>query len=70
LKQEWQKSRLGAGKQTAKTWFSLKIERKLAKLSKTTFTYRSSSLLFYDLDASSCETNYSVIEYFVEISPV
>jgi hypothetical protein len=24
------------------------IERKLAKLSKTTFTYRSSSLLFYD----------------------
>ena len=32
------------GKQTAKTgvWFG-EIERKLAKLSKTTFTYRSSS---------------------------
>jgi hypothetical protein len=35
---------LGPGKQTAKTgvWFGV-IERKLAKLSKTTFTYRSSS---------------------------
>jgi hypothetical protein len=35
---------LGPGKQTAKTevWFG-EIERKLAKLSKTTFTYRSSS---------------------------
>jgi hypothetical protein len=39
---------LGPGKQTAKTgvWFG-EIERKLAKLSKTTFTYRSSSSLFY-----------------------
>jgi hypothetical protein len=35
---------LGPGKQTAKTgvWFG-EIERKLAKLSKTTFAYRSSS---------------------------
>jgi hypothetical protein len=35
---------LGPGKQTAKfgVWFG-EIERKLAKLSKTTFTYRSSS---------------------------
>jgi hypothetical protein len=35
---------LGPGKQTAKTgvWFG-EIERKFAKLSKTTFTYRSSS---------------------------
>jgi hypothetical protein len=35
---------LGQGKQTAKigVWFG-EIERKLAKLSKTTFTYRSSS---------------------------
>jgi hypothetical protein len=35
---------LGPGKQTAKTgvWFG-EIERKLAKSSKTTFTYRSSS---------------------------
>jgi hypothetical protein len=35
---------LGPGKQMAKTgvWFG-EIERKLAKLSKTTFTYRSSS---------------------------
>jgi hypothetical protein len=35
---------LGPVKQTAKTgfWFG-EIERKLAKLSKTTFTYRSSS---------------------------
>ncbi len=28
-------------------WFG-EIERKLAKLSMTTFTYRSSSYLFYD----------------------
>jgi hypothetical protein len=28
-------------------WFG-EIERRLAKLSKTTFTYRSSSYLFYD----------------------
>ncbi len=35
---------MGPGKQTAKTgvWFG-EIERKLAKLSKTTFAYRSSS---------------------------
>jgi hypothetical protein len=47
LKQEWQKNpALGPGKQTDKTWFG-EIERKLAKLSMPTFTYRSSSLLFY-----------------------
>jgi hypothetical protein len=44
LKQEWQKSpggtRLTYGKNYV--WFR-EIERKLAKLSKTTFTYRSSS---------------------------
>jgi hypothetical protein len=36
---------LGPGKHTAKTRFGLEKEkeRKLAKLSKTTFTYRSSS---------------------------
>jgi hypothetical protein len=42
LKQEWQKSpALGPGKQTAKNlvWFG-EIERKLAKLSMPTFTYR------------------------------
>jgi hypothetical protein len=45
LKKEWQKSpALGAGKQTAENlvWFG-ELERKLAKLSKTTFAYRSSS---------------------------
>jgi hypothetical protein len=31
-------------------WFG-EIERKLAKLSKTTFTYRSSSLLFYAVNS-------------------
>jgi hypothetical protein len=31
-------------------WFG-EIERKLANLSMTTFTYRSSSYLFYGLDA-------------------
>ncbi len=38
------KFQLGPGKQTAKpgVWFG-GIERKLAKLSKTTFTYRSST---------------------------
>jgi hypothetical protein len=45
---------LGPGKQTAKTgvWFG-EIERKLAKLSKTTFTYRSSSYLFYGCQLSA-----------------
>jgi hypothetical protein len=44
LKQEWQKSPAGT-RQTDGinlVWFG-EIERKLAKLSKTTFTYRSSS---------------------------
>ena len=44
LKQEWQKSPAGT-RQTHRinqVWFG-EIERKLAKLSKTTFTYRSSS---------------------------
>jgi hypothetical protein len=44
-----EKSSRAPGKQTAENlvWFG-EIERKLAKLSKTTFTYRSSSYLFYD----------------------
>ncbi len=38
------KFQLGPGKQTAKTWGLVwRNRRKLAKLSKTTFTYRSSS---------------------------
>ncbi len=49
LKQEWQKSPAGTRQTDIKNlvWFG-EIERKLAKLSKTTFTYRSSSELFYD----------------------
>jgi hypothetical protein len=49
LKQEWQKSPAGTKQTDGKNlvWFG-EIERKLAKLSKTTFTYRSSSQLFYD----------------------
>jgi len=48
LKQEWQKSPAGTRQTDGKNlvWFG-EIERKLAKLSKTTFTYRSSSKLFY-----------------------
>ncbi len=44
LKQEWQKSADGTRQTNGKNlvWFG-EIERKLAKLSKTTFTYRSSS---------------------------
>jgi hypothetical protein len=44
LKQEWQKSAAGTKQTDGKNlvWFG-EIERKLAKLSKTTFTYRSSS---------------------------
>jgi hypothetical protein len=44
LKQEWQKSPAGTRQTDGKNlvWFG-EIERKLAKLSKTTFTYRSSS---------------------------
>jgi hypothetical protein len=34
-------------------WFG-EIERKLAKLSKTTFTDRSSSLLFYGAAVNIC----------------
>ncbi len=44
LKQEWQKSLAGTRQTDGKNlvWFG-EVERKLAKLSKTTFTYRSSS---------------------------
>jgi hypothetical protein len=44
LKQEWQNSPTGTRQTDSKNldWFG-EIERKLAKLSKTTFTYRSSS---------------------------
>jgi hypothetical protein len=44
LKLEWQKSTAGTRQTVGKNlvWFG-EIERKLAKLSKTTFTYRSSS---------------------------
>jgi hypothetical protein len=43
-KQEWQKSPAGTRQTDGKNlvWFG-EIERKLTKLSKTTFTYRSSS---------------------------
>ncbi len=43
------KVQLGPGKERRKNlvWFG-EIERKLAKLSMTTFTYRSSSKLFYE----------------------
>ncbi len=43
-KQEWQKSPAGTRQTEGKNlvWFG-EIERKLAKLSKTTFAYRSSS---------------------------
>ena len=48
MKQDWQKSPAGTRQTDSKNlvWFG-EIERKLAKLSKTTFTYRSSSSLFY-----------------------
>ncbi len=44
LKQEWQESPAGTWQTDGKNlvWFG-ELERKLAKLSKTTFTYRSSS---------------------------
>jgi hypothetical protein len=44
LEQEWQKSPAGAKQADGKNlvWFG-EIEKKLAKLSKTTFAYRSSS---------------------------
>jgi hypothetical protein len=44
LKQEWQKSPAGTRQTDTKNLvWSGEIERKLAKLSKTTFAYRSSS---------------------------
>jgi hypothetical protein len=44
MKQEWQESPAGTRQTDGKNlvWFG-ELERKLAKLSKTTFTYRSSS---------------------------
>jgi hypothetical protein len=54
MKQEWQKSPTGTRQTDGKSlvWFG-EIESKLAKLSKTNFTYRSSSLLFYGDDHSA-----------------
>jgi hypothetical protein len=48
FKQEWQESPSGNRQTDGKNlvWFG-ELERKLAKSSKTTFTYRSSSFLFY-----------------------
>ncbi len=48
IEQEWQKSPAGTRQTDGKNmvWFG-EIERKLAISSKTTFTYRSSSYLFY-----------------------
>jgi hypothetical protein len=53
MKDEWQKSSAGTRQTVGKNlvWFG-EIERKLAKLSKTTFTYRSSSYLFYAYNSS------------------
>ncbi len=47
MKQIWQKSPAGTRQTDVKNlvWFG-EIERKLAKLSKTTFTYSSCSYLF------------------------
>ncbi len=48
FKHEWQESPAGTRQTDGKNlvWFG-ELERKLAKSSKTTFTYRSSSSLFY-----------------------
>ncbi len=48
LLKEWQENPAGNRQAHGKNlvWFG-ELERKLAKSSKTTFTYRSSSLLFY-----------------------
>jgi hypothetical protein len=48
LKQEWQKIPAGTRQTDSKSmvWIG-EIERKIAKFSKTTFTYRSYSKLFY-----------------------
>ncbi len=55
LKEEWPKSPAGTRQTDGKNlvWFG-EIERKLAKLSKTTFIYRSSSWLFYGCRWSPC----------------
>ncbi len=63
LKQEWQKSPAGTLQTDGKNmvWFVV-IERKLAKLSKTTLTYRSSSyFMFYPLFTSvnGCWSGYT-----------
>ncbi len=54
LKQEWLKIPAWTRQTDRKhvVWFG-EIERKIVKLSKTTFTYRSSSLLFYGLIPTS-----------------
>jgi hypothetical protein len=38
---------MDSGKQMGETWFGLEIEKKLAKLLMTTFTYCSPSYIFY-----------------------
>ncbi len=50
LKQEWLENPAETRQTNGKNlvWFG-ELERKLAKSSKTTFTYRSSSLLFYGM---------------------
>ncbi len=48
-------------------WFG-EIERKLAKLSKTTFAYRSSSYLFYDCNSfSRCKMPFTETELFTPL---
>jgi hypothetical protein len=49
LQQKWHKRPAGTRQTDGKNlvWFG-EIERKLAKLSMTTFAYRSSSYLFYE----------------------
>jgi hypothetical protein len=56
LKQEWQKCPAGTRQTDGRivVWFG-ELERKLAKLSKTTFAYCSSSYLFYESHALPTE---------------
>jgi hypothetical protein len=62
LKQEWPESSVGTRQTDGKNlvWFG-KLERKLAKLSKTTFAYRSSSSLFYGVLHTNLSTNTNVV---------
>jgi hypothetical protein len=64
--QSSRKIQLGPGKQRGKTWLGFEKERKYAKLSMTTFTYRSSYLFYvWVRPMSICALTVLLLNYFM-----